>query len=166
MEQRVIELEKASLKRKPAEEALRESEEKLRTFKDTAADFVAVTDKNENLIYVNRSMAEALGYAKEEIIGKHIDEIMSEESMANFESELKKFVEKGRLSIEVTWLRRNGEKVHRELNVNAMFDRDGSYSGSRGVFRDMTEGKRAERELAESEERLRTLFELAQDGYY
>ncbi|UCD86865.1 MAG: PAS domain S-box protein [Desulfobacterales bacterium] len=64
LEQRVIQLENESPERKPAEEALRESEEKLRTFMDSVADFFAVTDKNENLIYVNRSMAEALGHAK------------------------------------------------------------------------------------------------------
>ncbi|UCG81147.1 MAG: PAS domain S-box protein [Desulfobacterales bacterium] len=80
LEQRVIQLENESPERKPAEEALRESEERLRTFMDSVADFFAVTDKNENLIYVNRSMAETLGYAKEEIIGMHITEIISEES--------------------------------------------------------------------------------------
>ncbi|MBW1860338.1 MAG: PAS domain S-box protein, partial [Deltaproteobacteria bacterium] len=44
--------------RQRAEEALRESEEMLRTFTDSVTDFFAVTDKDENFIYVNKAMAD------------------------------------------------------------------------------------------------------------
>ncbi len=138
--------------RKLTEEALRESEEKLRTFMDSVTDFFAITDRNENLVYVNRSMAENLGYSKEEMIGMQISEVISEESMINFESEVKELVETGRLGIESTWVSKHGDKFHGELSVNAVYDVDGNYSGSRGVFRDITKRKLAEEALRDSEE--------------
>ena len=113
-------------KRKLAEEALRESEEKLRTFMNSVTDFFAITDKNENLIYVNRSMADNLGYSEEEMIGMHISEIISEGSMINFEPEVKELVETGRLGIESTWVSKHGDKFHGELSVNAICDADGN----------------------------------------
>jgi PAS domain S-box-containing protein len=140
--------------RKRAEEALRASEEDLRAFMDSVSDLFAITDKNENLIYVNRSMAETLGYYKEDMIGMHITEIISEESMANFESELKELVETGTLTIGATWLTRSREKVHGELNVNAIYDTDGKYAGSRGVFRDITKRKLVEEALQKAHDEL------------
>jgi PAS domain S-box-containing protein len=150
-------------KRKLAEEALRESEEKLRTFMNSVTDVFAITDKNENLIYVNRSMADNLGYSEEEMIGMHISEIISEGSMINFEPEVKELVETGRLGIESTWVSKHGDKFHGELSVNAICDADGNYSGSRGVFRDITQRKLAEEALRESEEKYKTLVESSHD---
>jgi two-component system cell cycle sensor histidine kinase/response regulator CckA len=147
LERRVEELEKEAVARQQAEEALRKSAEEFRSFMDSVTDFFAVTDKDENLIYVNKSMADTLGYSEEEMTGMHISEVISEESMINFLPELKALVENGRLSIEATWVTKTGEKVHGELNVNAIYDADGHYMGSRGVFRDITDRKRAEEAL-------------------
>jgi PAS domain S-box-containing protein len=150
-------------KRKRTEEALRESEEKLRTFMDSVTDFFAITDRNENLIYVNRSMAENLGYSEEEMTGMHVSEIISEKSMIKFEPEVKELVETGKLSIESTWVSKHGDKFHGELRVNAVYDANGNYSGSRGVFRDITKRKLAEEALRESEEKYKTLVESSHD---
>jgi PAS domain S-box-containing protein len=140
--------------RKRAEAALRESEEKLRTFVDSVTDFFAITDKDENLIYVNKSMADTLEYSKEEMIGMNITEIISEESMVNFEPEVRELLEKGKLSIESTWLTKHGQKVQGELNVTAIYDTKGNYMGSRGVFRDITHRKQAEEALRKTHDEL------------
>jgi PAS domain S-box-containing protein len=161
VEERTAELTKANeqLKqeidyRKRAEEALRETEEKLRTFMDSVTDFFAITDKDENLVYVNRSMVDVLGYSKEEMTGMHISQIISQESMPNFISEVEELVEKGKLCIETTWLTKDGSKIHGELNVNAIYHRDGNYKGSRGVFRDITERKQSKEALESLNEEL------------
>ncbi len=133
--------------RQRAEKALRESEETLRTFMDNVTDFFAVTDKDENLIYVNKPMADTLGYSKQEMTGMHISEVISEESMAGFLPEVKELVENGGLNIEATWVTKDGEKVHGELNVNAIYDAHGDYMGSRGVFRNITDQRQAEEAL-------------------
>jgi PAS domain S-box-containing protein len=137
-----------------AQEALRESEEMLRSFMDSLTDFFAITDKDENLTYVNRSMADTLGYSEEEMIGMPISKVISEESMANFVPEVNELVENGQLSIEATWVKKNGEEVHGELSVKAMYDAHGNYVGSRGVFRNVTDRKRAEEELKKAYDEL------------
>ncbi|MBW1743007.1 MAG: PAS domain S-box protein [Deltaproteobacteria bacterium] len=133
--------------RQRAEEALRESEERLRTFMDSVTDFFAVTDKDENFVYVNKSMADTLGYSEEEMTGMHISEVIDEESMTNFMPEVKDLVENGKLNIEATWVKKDGEKVQGELYVTAIYDAHGDYIGSRGVFRNITDRKRAEKAL-------------------
>ena len=66
--------------RKELEAALKDSEEKFRTFMETASDLMYITDKSDNLIYVNEAMVNTLGYAREEMIGMHITDILSQES--------------------------------------------------------------------------------------
>ena len=126
---------------------------------DSVTDFFAITDKNENLVYVNKSLAENLGYSEEEMIGMNISEIISEESLVNFKPEVKKLVEEGKIRIESTWLSKDGEKIQGELNVTAIYDDDGNYAGSRGVFHDITECKKAKAMLQESEEMHRAVLE-------
>jgi PAS domain S-box-containing protein len=57
-------------KRKQAEEALRESEENLRTYLENAPDGVYLNDLKGNFLYVNKKAEEILGYKREELIGK------------------------------------------------------------------------------------------------
>jgi PAS domain S-box-containing protein len=99
-------------------------------------------------------MADTLGYSREELIGMHISEVISEESMANFLPELNELVENGKLSIQAAWVKKGGEKVHGELNVNAIYDANGNYTGSRGVFRNITDRKRAEDALKKAYDNL------------
>jgi PAS domain S-box-containing protein len=145
--------------RKQAEEALEQSEEKVRTFMDSATDLFAITDENENLVYVNKSMAESLEYSMDEMIGMHIAEVISEESMINFQTEMAELVTRGQLNIESTWLTKQGREIPGELNVNAIFDKDGKYIGSRGVFRDTSEHKQLAEELKEHRDHLQKLVE-------
>jgi PAS domain S-box-containing protein len=154
LERRIRELEKHAAEPKGAEEAPLLSEEKLITFMNSMTDFFVVTDKSEKLIYVNKSMSKKLGYSEEEMIGMHISRIISEESMVNFVAEVKELVEKGELNIEATWLTKDGKKIHGEISANAIYDSDGNYTGSRGVFRNITERKRAEEALQEARDQL------------
>jgi PAS domain S-box-containing protein len=145
--------------RKQTEEALEQSEEKVRTFMDSATDLFAITDENENLVYVNKSMAESLEYSMDEMIGMHIAEVISEESMINFQTEMAELVTRGQLNIESTWLTKQGREIPGELNVNAIFDKDGKYIGSRGVFRDTSERKQLMEELKEHRDHLQKSVE-------
>jgi len=149
--------------RKQAEEALRESEEKFRSFMETSSDLMHIADKDGNLAYVNESMAKTLGYSREEMIGMNISQIISEESMKDFEPRRKELVSKGRFVYEPTWITKDGKEVCGEVKVVAIYDSDGKFAGSRGTFRDITERKQAEETLRESEEKFRTFIDTASD---
>jgi len=164
LEQMVKDLENEALERKRAEEALRESEENFRTFMETAIDLMHMADKDGNLTYVNESMARTLGYSKEEMIGMHITKVLSKETLEKaFKPKLEELITKGEISLEPTWVTKDGKEIYGEIKVVAVYDSDGNYAGSRGVFRDLTERKRAEEQLRESEERFRLLTENTQD---
>ena len=67
--------------RKKAEEALLKSEEKFRSFVDTASDLMNISDKDGNLTDVNEAMVKVLGYSKEELIGMHITQLLTKKAL-------------------------------------------------------------------------------------
>ena len=132
-----------------AQEELRESEEKFRSFMETASDLMHIADKDGNLTYVNKSMAGTLGYSKEEMIGMHITQFISKETLKTvFMRGREKLKKRGEFTTESTWVAKDGKKIYGELKVVAIYDSDGNLAGSRGVFRDLTERKQSEEELA------------------
>jgi len=146
--------------RKKVEKVLKESEETFRTFMETASDTMHITDKDGKFTWVNESMSRTFGYSKEEIIGMHITQFLTKKTVeSTFESKTKELLTKGELSFEDTWIAKDGRKIYGELKVIAFYDSDGKYAGSRGVFRDLTERKRAEDKTKELYKREKKLHE-------
>ena len=141
--------------RKQAEEALKESEEKFRTFMETASDLMNITDKDGNFTYVNDSMARTLGYSKEELIGMHITQILTKEALEkDFKPNWDKFITNGGMSLETTFLTKEGEEICCGMEAVIVYDSDGNYVGTRAVHRDITERKHMEEALREKNEQL------------
>jgi len=147
--------------RKKANEALRESEEKFRTFVDTASDLMHITDRAGNITDVNESMTRVLGYSKEELIGMHFTQILPLKTFErDFKPPFEKFVKRGgEIAFDTTFATKDGKEVYGELRTVAIHDRRGRYAGSRVVFHDLTERKKVEEALRESEEQFRQFFE-------
>jgi len=143
------------IERKKAEEALRESEEKFRTFMETASDLMHIADKDGNFTYVNEAMAGTLGYSKEDMIGMHITKVLSKKTLEkDFKLELEKLLTKGEISIEPKWVTKDGRELYVDGDVVSVYDSDGKFAGSRGIFRDITGRKKAEEEKKKLEEQL------------
>jgi PAS domain S-box-containing protein len=150
-----------------AEKALRESEERFRTFMETASDLMHIADKDGNFTYVNEAMARTLGYSREEMIGMHITQALSEETLEKtFKPKLEELTAKGKISLEATWVTKDGKEIYGEIKIVAVYDSDGKFAGSRGVFHDLTERKLAEEALRKSEEKYRRIVETAQEGIW
>jgi PAS domain S-box-containing protein len=148
-----------------AEAALKESEEKFRTFMETASDLMHIADKEAKLTYVNVSMAKTLGYSKEELIGMPVTQIFSEDALENvFEEMAKTIIQKGEISLEQTWLTKDGEEISGELKIVAIYDDHGKFVGTRGVFRDITEIKQMMEALRVSEQNFRNSLDNSPYG--
>ncbi len=76
------------------EEALKESEEKFRTFMETASDLMYIADKDGNFTYANESIARTLGYSKEEMAGMSVTGILDEKTLEGHETKLKEFIDR------------------------------------------------------------------------
>jgi len=143
--------------RKEAEGKLKESEEKFRTFVDTASDLLNITDKAGNITDVNESMARVLGYSKEELIGMHFTQILPLKTFErDFKPPFEKFIKRGgEIAFDTAFTTKDGREVYGELRAVAIHDKRGRYVGSRAVFHDLTERKKAEQELQEKNEQLK-----------
>ena len=143
---------------KQAEAALRESEERYRDLVENASDMVFKTDRRGYFTFVNIATIRITGYEEEEIIGKHYLDLihpdMREETVEFFNHQLEKEI-KNTYS-ELIIVTKNGKELWLGQNTQSIFE-DKKIVGFQAVSRDITERKRLEKELKESEERYREL---------
>ncbi|VVB64892.1 Methyl sulfide methyltransferase-associated sensor [uncultured archaeon] len=136
--------------------ALRENEEKYRTIVETAHEGIWAVDSKTRTIYVNRRMAEMLGYSPEEILGKKSSEFMDEEGRARLSLLLEHRRQGINESFEFKFIRKDGLPLWAISSAAPLRDKEGKFVGSLGMLTDITERKRAEEALLENEERYAT----------
>ncbi|MCP4600045.1 MAG: PAS domain S-box protein [Proteobacteria bacterium] len=117
----------------------------FQAFVDTASDLMHIADENEVITYVNYAMADTLQYSKQEMIGMHISQITNKEHEGdNFDQSKEELIAQGSITANPVWITEDGREVHGEAKAVAVYDDEGKFAGSRVVFRDITERKRAE----------------------
>ncbi|NIN70315.1 MAG: PAS domain S-box protein, partial [Anaerolineae bacterium] len=105
--------------------------------------------------------------SKDEMLGKNTLEFIAERDHERARESLKKTLEQGCVKdIEYTFLTKDGGEFPAELSASVTKDAYGSPTGFVVMARGMTERKRAEEALQESEERYRSLFEGVPVGLY
>jgi PAS domain S-box-containing protein len=155
--------------RSRVEEALRGSEERFRTVTETASDAIIVINQEGMIELANPSTQKIFGYSREELLGQNLSLLMPERFQAAHSMGLERYVKTGSRTIaweavEVSGLRRDGSEVPLELSFGS-FTKEGKRFFT-GIIRDISERKRAEQALLESEERFRGLFENAKDTVF
>jgi len=136
-----------------AEEALRASEERFRTFVDHASDAFMLHNKDGTILDVNRQTCESLGYNRDELIGMTSLDFDPDVSPA-MRQDIRSRLDAGKtISFETRHRRKDGTMFPVEVRVRAFRDGDRSFFIS--LSRDITERKRAEAERTKLEERLR-----------
>jgi PAS domain S-box-containing protein len=128
---------------KEAEEALRRSEEMHRTLVETAQEGIGIVDSRENLVFVNRAFAGMLGYRKDELLGKSLQEISPETQYDVFREETGKRRQGKPSRYEITLLTRKRKPKPMYVSAAPLWNDDGSFRGTLGVVSDMTEIKKA-----------------------
>lgn len=153
--------------RKKAEEVLRGSEEKYRSLVDGTNDAIITVDLNGNITSWNKAARKMMGYDKKEVMGKPIAMLAPEEIRDEQKTVIMKVKEVGFIKdYETIRVTKRGVRIPVELSLNAMKDNGGVIVGISGIIKDITERKRAEKALLESEERNRQLIDSAQYAIY
>lgn len=149
--------------RKQAERGLRESEGKYRTLVNTTPDAVTMTDLQGRITYASPQTLKLHGYAdEEELLGKSALDLIDPEYHDAAASNIKKTLADGMLRDRVYVLvRKDGTKFYGELNASLIKDDRGTPIAFVATTRDITERKKSENALRESEERYRDLVERA-----
>ncbi|MEE8555619.1 MAG: PAS domain S-box protein [bacterium] len=165
--------------------ALREvtlSEERLHDFLDNANDLIQSVGPDGRFLFVNRKWREVLGYTEAEAAGLSYADVIHPEQLAHCNEIFGQLL--GGLAgteIETVFRTKTGEDVHVSGHINCRHEA-GKPISTRGIFRDITERKKAEaailqlnaeledrvlqrtQELQESEERYRNLVEGSIQG--
>jgi PAS domain S-box-containing protein len=146
--------------RKQAEEALRESEEKYRGLLENANDIIYSHDLRGRYLTINRACAEVTGYTREEILGGlNIAQVVVPEHLplAKRMTELK-LRDPSPTVYEIDILTKDGRRLTLEVSTR-IARREGREPIVEGIARDVTERRRAEEALRQSEERFARAFE-------
>jgi PAS domain S-box-containing protein len=149
-------------------EELRSSEELYQTLMGTSPDAVTMTDLYGNITQVSQRTLELHGFESEDgIIGLNAVELIAEEDRDRAMANIQKALEEGSVSnVEYTLLRADGSIFFGELNATLIKDGQEEPKAFIATTRDITERKRVEEALRESEERYRQLVENATDVIY
>jgi len=158
-------LNKEIIDRKRIEKALRESEEKYRAIFESFHDVYYRTDKEGLVTIISPSVRTHAGYDPEDIIGHPVtDFYLNPEDRETFIQKLKK---KGAVNdYELKLKAKDGSVIETSMSAHIIFGNDGEPAGVEGVLRDITERKRAEEALKESEEKYRELVENLTEVIY
>ena len=154
--------------RKRAEEAMCESEERYRSILDNMEEAYYEVDLKGNFTFFNSKAVNRLGYTINELNGMNFRNYMDDENARKVFNAYHSVFLSGKPIAGVDWelKDKSGRRIFVEASVSLRRDDDGDPTGFRGVVRDITERKRAEEALRESEEKYRTILENMEEAYF
>ncbi len=139
--------------RKRAEEGLRVMAQML----DVAPNSIIVHDAQGQFLYANKKTFEIHGYDEAEFIGLNLGQLDVPQSAALFEQRMRMIETRGEAAFEVDHYRKDGTTVPLEVYVKKVTW--GGVPAALSIATDITERKKAEEALRESERRYRAMFE-------
>jgi PAS domain S-box-containing protein len=108
------------------------------------------------IVRMNQTELDWLGYERQEVVGKlNVTEILLPEDRARYRERFSTFLQLGYIrDQEHTFVRKDGSTFNILLNATAIHDEKGNFVMSRGVVTDITERKKMEERLIDTNERL------------
>jgi PAS domain S-box-containing protein len=159
--------------RRKTEEALRASEEKYRFMTENSSDVIWHLDANFVCDYISPSDERMRGYHSAEVIGTSLLDILKPEGIETVKrvnaarlADEKNNIKTGSIRYELEQLCKDGSWIWTEANASVHYDEKGEIIGYHGASRDITERKRAQDALWESEEKYRTLIQYSSDPIF
>jgi PAS domain S-box-containing protein len=134
-----------------AEQALRESEEKYRRIVDTAQEGIWVVDVKRNTSFVNPRMAEMLGQTRESMLRRSWFEYMDEPNRQQAEALWDQLFEAHNQSLELCFVRADGNRLWCHVSVTALLDGEGLVVGAMALLTDISEQRQLTEALVRSQ---------------
>ncbi|MEW6347870.1 MAG: PAS domain S-box protein [Thermodesulfobacteriota bacterium] len=149
------------------EKRLRASEEKFRLLYEDAPLGYQSLDKNGYLVEVNRAWLEALGYTREEAIGRWLGDFLTPKSRETFLSVFPQFRAAGKTGwAEMEMLRKDGSILIASFDGRVARDEQGNFTRTHCILHDISARKQAEEALRQQEAQFRLVFENTRDPIF
>ena len=129
---------------------------------ESSMDAIAISDAMGTITSANTAMEKIFHYSKEELIGKHLSELVIDdpEMRNSIRSRTQEMFEKGGICYEALHKTRDGNVLETECSSSLIKDSEGNYCAGVSIIRDTSGRKKLERHLLQSE-KLKSLGELA-----
>ena len=148
------------IQRKRSEEALADSEARLRAIVDQATAGMARTDREGRVVFANRRLCELFGYPESEIIGTRIRDFTHPDDRKKTADLYANLLNEGApYELEKRYLRKDGSIIWGSVSTSPVRDLRGKIQSAVAVIIDITSRKQAEAELRRSKEMLEELVQ-------
>ena len=165
LRKRVVELENALVASQKKEEELRRSEQKFRAIFESFYDVFYQTDRDGKIIDISPSIHLQAGYDPNEVIGHPVTAFFVEPSARDVF--IHKIKETGWINdYELKLKGKDGTSIETSVSARIILDKNQIPSGIEGILRNITERKRIELALKDSEQKYRDLVDNALVGVY
>lgn len=154
-----LEMQRQMYERRQAEENLKRSERRLRTFLQTASEGFLEVDNDGFIMDVNLEMCDILGRPRDKIVGSYIFDFVNTEGVDTVSLHMK-MRQKGQSSAyELTMLQPDHTEVHCLVNAAPVFDDNKEVKGSFALVTDITDIVKAEEELTRTKNYLKDVID-------
>ena len=138
---------------------LKQSETKFKLLFEQAPLAYLALDQEARFVEVNQKWLDTFGYTKSEVIGQWFGDFLSPEYVDAFRMRFELFKINGLVKSEVKMRCKNGRELLVSFEGKIAYDSNGQFLQTHGIMQDITEQRRTEKALKESEERYRQLSE-------
>ncbi len=152
--------------RKSSEEALRKSEEKYRSILEGMREGLYEIDLKGNYTFVNNEAARQMGYTPDELTGKNYRDITSPETSRRLYEIFHRIYKTGESEFLMDYevIRKDGSTRTHESGAQLVRDPSGTAMGFRNLARDVTDRRKAEEAVRQSEEKYKNILETMEEG--
>ncbi|TFH03733.1 MAG: PAS domain S-box protein, partial [Methanosarcina sp.] len=132
-------------------------DKKFKTLLESSSDSILIHDMNGRVMEANHIACELFGYTRSKMLGKHIKDLRTNIHLTEFGKQIEKLKQTGYFIFEMDSLRRDGTVTPQEIN-NRLIEYEGE-TAVISIGRDISQRRRTEKALRDSERKYRMLFE-------
>jgi PAS domain S-box-containing protein len=149
--------------------ALKKAEEQIAMLAfalKSISECVCISDMDDNILFVNEPFLKTYGYTSAELVGNQVSKVRSPNNKTEVVNDIFPMTLKGGWKGELMNKRKDGTEFPVFISTSVVYDDLGKPVALMGIARDITENRKAEADLRESEAKFKLLFDGAHDAIF